>query len=168
MNNTSLDYSIYPISDKDTPFLKEYLYKALFVPPGSPPFPKSIVDEEFLKPIYEKWGKRGDIGFTAKEKELNRIIGMAWVRLYNKVNLPLGIIDPTIPTLTMAVDDNFRSKGIGTALIEKLIEAVKEQGFKGISLSVDHRNFAVKLYKKIGFKLYRASKEYNPLYLLKF
>ena len=168
MSNKYSDFSINPISEEDIPYLKEYLHKALFIPPGTPPIPKSIIDENFIKPIYENWGKTGDTGFCAYDDVTKILIGMAWVRLYEKVNLPFGIIDPTIPTLTMAVDGNFRSKGIGTALIEKLIEAVKEQGFKGISLSVDHRNFAVKLYKKIGFKLYRASKEYNPLYLLKF
>lgn len=167
MNNTSLDYSIAPITKKDTPFLKEYLYKALFVPPGTSPFPKSIIKEEFLKPIYDKWGKNGDIGFTANFSTTNQIIGMAWVRLYDNVNLPFGIIDTEIPALSIAIDENYRGLRIGTLLMLKLINSVKKQGFKGISLSVDRRNYAVKSYKKLGFILYKESKDYNPLYLLK-
>ena len=119
-----------------------------------------------IKPIYKKWGKRGDIGFAAKRD--NHIIGMAWVRLYDKVNLPFGIINTEIPALTISIDEKHRGKKIGTSLMIELINAVKQQGFGGISLSVDHRNYAVKLYKKMGFVLYRESKEYNPLYLLKF
>jgi ribosomal protein S18 acetylase RimI-like enzyme len=166
--NKKIDYSIHSISDKEIPYLKEYLYKAIFVPPETSPFPKSIIDEEFLKPIYKNWGKEGDIGFAAIDNKSNNIIGMAWVRLYDKENLPFGIIDIKTPALSIAIDKKYRSMGIGTQLMDELINSVKEQGFKGISLSVDNRNFAVKLYKKVGFELYKENKEYNPLYLLKF
>jgi len=93
---------------------------------------------------------------------------MAWLRLYDKVNLPFGIIDTAIPALSLAIDEEFRKMGIGTAMMKTLIKSAKEHGYKGISLSVDNRNFAIKLYKKVGFKLYRESKEYNPLYFLEF
>ncbi len=119
-------------------------------------------------PIYKDWGKHGDIGFWARDDLSEQLIGMAWVRLYNKVNLPFGIIDTNIPALSIAVDNTFQNRGIGLVLLNSLIDEVKEQGYEGISLSVDHRNYAVKLYKKVGFKLYRESKKYNPLYLLKF
>lgn len=167
LNKIITDYSLKPISDNEIPYLKEYLYKALFVPLGSQPYPKSIIVEPFIKPIYENWGKDGDIGFVALDN--SKIpIGMAWVRLYDNVNLPFGIIDATIPALTISIDENYRKMGIGSALMETLIDSAKEHGFKGISLSVDRRNYALKLYKKFGFRLYLEHKEYNPLYLLEF
>jgi len=164
----SIKYQIRPISDKEIPFLKDYLYMAMFVPPNSKPFPISIVDKSFFKLIYENWGKEGDIGLAVRDKKTKQIIGMAWVRLYEKVNLPLGIIDTTISALSIAIHEDYRKIGIGTELMVKLINSVKEKKFKGISLSVDRRNYAVKLYKKCGFKLYQESKEYNPLYFLEF
>lgn len=164
----SINYKIRPISEKEIPLLKNYLYIALFVPPGIKPFQKSLVDEPIFKPIYENWGKDGDIGFVATKITSEKVIGMSWVRLYDKVNLPFGIIDTIIPALSIAVDERYRNRGIGTALLNKLIDIVKNQGFKAISLSVDHRNYAVKLYKRFGFKLFQESEEYNPLYLLEF
>jgi ribosomal protein S18 acetylase RimI-like enzyme len=163
-----INYSIRPISKLEISNLKEFLYLALFVPPGSMPFPKSIIDEPIFKNIYDHWGKTGDIAFVAIEKSQDDLIGMAWVRLYDEINLSLGIIDTNIPALTIAIAEKYRNRGIGSALLLELIKTVKNQGIKGISLSVDNRNYAVKLYKIFGFKLYQESQEFNPLYLLKF
>lgn len=162
------DYLIRSISDREIPFIKEFLYLAMFVPLGSKPFPKSIVDEPIFKPIYKNWGKTGDIAFVAIENKTDNLIGMAWVRLYDAVNLSLGIIDENIPALSIAIKEKYRNSGIGTSLLNELIKTVKNNGFTGISLSVDYRNFALKLYERFGFKLYQESSEFNPLYLLKF
>jgi len=140
----------------------------MFVPKGSKPFSKSIVDEPIFKSIYKNWGKTGDIAFIAMENKSDNLIGIAWVRLYADVNLSLGIIDKSIPALSIAVKKKYRNNGIGTSLLDELIIAVKNQGFTGISLSVDNRNFALKLYEKFGFKLHQESSEFNPLYLLQF
>lgn len=166
MNKKILDYSISSITKEGIPFLKKYLYKALFIPPDSEPYQKSIVNEPIFKSIYENWGRNGNIAFMATDNKSNSIIGMVWVRLYNKINEPFGIIDNSIPALTIAVDEKYRNKGIGTALLEQLINEIKNQGFESISLSVDKRNYAIKLYKKFGFQLYKESKNYNPIYLL--
>ena len=93
---------------------------------------------------------------------------MVWVRLYDEVNLSLGIIDKNTPALSIAVKEKYRKSGIGTSLLNELINAIQNQGFTGISLSVDYRNFALKLYERFGFKLHQESSEFNPLYLLKF
>lgn len=51
----------------------------------------------------------------------------------------------------MAVLPGFRGKGIGTALLKRLIEDAREAGYPALSLSVDVRNPAYKLYCKLGF-----------------
>src|SRR3989344_6230593 len=48
----------------------------------------------------------------------------------------------------------FRRKGIATKLINKFIKALKNRGYKMISLSVNIKNKkAIKLYKKVGFNI---------------
>ncbi len=53
----------------------------------------------------------------------------------------------------VAVTENARKKGVGTALISHLKEVAKEKGLRFISLEVRESNLpAITLYKKQGFK----------------
>ena len=58
----------------------------------------------------------------------------------------------------------FRRKGIATKLINKFIKALKNRGYKMISLSVNIKNKkAIILYKKLGFNIcnYDLKKEWK-------
>lgn len=53
---------------------------------------------------------------------------------------------------TLAVSASTQGQGIGTKLLEFLIQHAKEQGHKKVGLLVDIENVdALKLYKKLGF-----------------
>lgn len=53
----------------------------------------------------------------------------------------------------IAIDECKRGKGLGTKIIQKVIEKAKKQGFKRVVLDTDLRNTgAAKLYESIGFK----------------
>ena len=41
---------------------------------------------------------------------------------------------------------------IGTAMMRKMLELLKLQGYERASLAVQKANFAVKMYKNVGFK----------------
>jgi len=62
-----------------------------------------------------------------------------------------GYISDTIPELSMAILPECRGMGIGTKLLEKIIED-NRQKYPQISLSVDPQNEAMKLYKRLGFR----------------
>ena len=48
---------------------------------------------------------------------------------------------------------NARGKGVGTALLEALLERARGEGYAGISLSVDRANAgAMELYERHGFR----------------
>ena len=49
----------------------------------------------------------------------------------------------------------YRNKGIGTALMKEMLALLKEKGYSQVSLSVQKDNYAVKLYRKSGFRIYR-------------
>ena len=46
----------------------------------------------------------------------------------------------------------YRGLGIGSQLMLKMLELLKQQGYEQASLAVQKTNYAVKMYKKVGFK----------------
>ncbi len=68
-----------------------------------------------------------------------------------------GFVDEQTPELSMALKPAYRGQGIGTMLMEALLQTLQQQGYKQLSLSVDKRNRAVGWYKKLGFEIVAAS-----------
>lgn len=136
-------------------FLDEMLYEAIYIPESSTPLPKSIINEPELFKYIEDWGREADIGFIAKYND--KMIGAVWVRLFLKNQKSFGFIDEKIPELSIAVKKQYRNMGVGSKLLLVIFNKVKSQGYYAISLSVDKRNRAVKLYKKLGFKKYNTT-----------
>ena len=58
----------------------------------------------------------------------------------------------TTPELTIAVLPGYRGRGIGTALLERLIAAVEIE-YEALSLSVWPANPAYRLYLRMGFEV---------------
>lgn len=59
---------------------------------------------------------------------------------------------------------DYRGRGLGSAFLAKVLELVKEEGFRRISLTVDTSNEpAIGLYTKHGFKIVRERRDlYGP------
>ena len=55
----------------------------------------------------------------------------------------------------MAVFEGYRGQGFGTQLMQRLIDKLIDHGFRRVSLSVDRRNPALRLYERFGFELVR-------------
>lgn len=63
----------------------------------------------------------------------------------------------------LAVDANFRSNGIGKALVEHCVAVAKEQGYPFIGLHTAHfMESAMRLYKQLGFSRV-PSLDFEPL-----
>lgn len=55
----------------------------------------------------------------------------------------------------IAVAEGYRGQGLATKLINMLISKAKDEGYQRVILDVDFKNpKALKLYQKIGFKIY--------------
>lgn len=68
--------------------------------------------------------------------------------------------------LGIAVAEGAQKKGLGTMMMEKLIDFAKEKNVQEISLSVDNDNpAAIKLYKRFGFALAQKN-EKSSIYRL--
>jgi len=135
-----------PATHLDEAFLFDMLYQALFVPPGHELFPRAVLEAPEIAHYVEGFGLHiDDIGFVA-EAEGTRI-GAAWVRLLQGDNRGYGYVDDDAPELTIAVVPEWRERGVGTALLTRLLEALPR-----ISLSSDPRNPARRLYRRLDFK----------------
>jgi ribosomal protein S18 acetylase RimI-like enzyme len=85
--------------------------------------------------------------FLAKHND--NIIGAAGC-LYSKKNPAIAIIGP------VCVLPEYRSKGIGTELLESIVEHLKEINGMAAYLAVNNSNPAVSMYSKIGFMQYQG------------
>ncbi len=140
---------IEPLSSEKASFLKELMYLALFVPPGSDPLPLSILEQPQIERYYKHWGGKGDLGVLAwKHREL---VGGAWCRLFDDKDPGYGFVNHETPELVVAVHSQYRNAGIGTRLLESLLHIASRKGFKRLSLSVQKLNPAIRLYKRMGF-----------------
>ena len=168
MNNTILSSSVVirPISKSKIPLLKEFLYLAIFIPPGGDPFPRELLNSPMLSKAYEKWGRDGDTALVAINNKTKEIIGIVWARLFRKNDPSYGFVDEKTPDMAIAVKAEYRGKGIGTQLLKNLIITLKGNGFNAISLSVEERNPALRLYKRLGFEIIKHEKGESPIMLL--
>jgi [ribosomal protein S18]-alanine N-acetyltransferase len=75
-----------------------------------------------------------------------------WYRFSSIEKPSFGFVDEDTPELGISVLPEYRNMGLGTILMNKMLHYAKSIGLKQISLSVDPKNFALTLYKKLGFK----------------
>jgi len=131
-------------------FLREMLYEAIYFADENQKLPKSVVFEPQLSKYVDNFGQNGDLAFVIVVE--NELVGAIWARLFPESRQGYGFVDETTPELSMAVMENCRNRGFGTFLLEKLMEALKTNGFEKVSLSVDKLNRALNLYRRIGFE----------------
>ncbi len=137
---------------KDYHFMREMLYEAIFIPEGKSRPPFSIIDDPAIYKYISGWMRASDCGFIAEVG--GRAIGAAWARLFENAAVGgYGFVDNSTPELGLAVLEEFRDKGTGTALMKALIAELKLKNYERLSLSVDKLNRAVGFYKKLGFSV---------------
>jgi len=142
------------IGNDDLPMLEDFLYHAIFIPPGALPFPRSEIYKPHCHIYIDGFGdKPGDYGVVA-ELDGNPV-GAAWVRIIPA----FGHIDDETPELATSVLDEYRNQGICTILMTSLFEILTESGYKQTSLAVQKENPAVRFYQRLGYKTIRESDE---------
>jgi len=59
----------------------------------------------------------------------------------------------TVHVIIRQLYKEYRGQGIGTKLMLRMLEELKNAGYKKASLTVQKANYTVKMYKKVGFKI---------------
>jgi ribosomal protein S18 acetylase RimI-like enzyme len=136
--------------------LREYLRLAIFVRPGDPPPAADIVDRPELACYIEDWGRYGDDAVVAEEESTGADLGAAWLRLWPGPETGYGFVDRATPELGIAVRPAYRGRGIGTCLLDALLDRASQR-HGAVSLSVSAGNPAVRLYQRLGFEMLSRS-----------
>jgi ribosomal protein S18 acetylase RimI-like enzyme len=62
-------------------------------------------------------------------------------------------VDDETPSFAISLHQEYRGQGIGSQLMVKMLELLKWEGYDRASLAVQKANYAVKMYKKVGFDI---------------
>lgn len=130
---------------QDIRFLRDMLHHAYYWKerkPDAGPGPVQL----YLK----GFGRDGDTVVVALVDGF--AVGAAWYRLFRAARPGYGFVDERTPELAIAVVPNARGKGVGSALLDALLDRARAAGHGAISLSVDKRNAgAIHVYEQHGF-----------------
>ncbi len=142
------------LRDNEKELLKDFLYEAIFIPEGVKAPDKDIIEKPELRIYYEDFGKKAADHCLVAEDE-GKVIGAVWTRIMNDY----GHIDDKTPSFAISLYREYRGRGIGTKLMREMLDLLKEKGYKKASLAVQKANYAVMMYKKVGFETVDENEE---------
>ncbi|MBE5946682.1 MAG: GNAT family N-acetyltransferase [Lachnospiraceae bacterium] len=149
-----MSYNIRQMSNKEIALLDDFLYEAIFIPEGVEAPPKEIINEPELQVYVKNFGKQeGDICFVAEVEE--KIVGAVWVRIMDDY----GHVEDGVPSFAISLYKEYRGFGIGTEMMKQMLTELKDRGYKKTSLAVQKANYAVKMYKNVGFEIIDENQE---------
>lgn len=135
------------LRDDEAGVLKDFLYEAIFIPEGVKPPDRSILEHPELSLYYEDFGSgREDRCIVAEDG--GRIVGACWTRIMDDY----GHVDDDTPSFAISLYKDYRGKGVGTAMMREMQELLKAEGWRKASLAVQKANYAVRMYKALGFR----------------
>lgn len=142
-----MKYEIRKIKEEEYSVLEEFLYEAIFIPEGMERPPKDIIQTPELQIYLKNFGSmESDYGLVAVVDQ--KIVGAIWARIMNDY----GHIDDETPSLALAIHQPYRGQGIGTKLLQFMMQILWKKGYQYVSLSVQKSNPARLLYEKLGFQ----------------
>lgn len=143
-----MDYIIRELKKEEINVLDTFLYEAIFIPEGVEAPSKEIIEQPELQVYITDFGKKkGDICFVAESD--NQIVGAVWVRIMNDY----GHVDNETPSFAISLLKEYRNYGIGTKLMKRMLDELRTSGYQQCSLLVQKKNYAVNIYKKVGFEI---------------
>ncbi len=149
-----MDYLIREIDESEYNVLNDFLYEAIFIPEGVQPPPRDIILRDELQVYVEHFGTRPDDKCFVAVAD-GSIIGAVWVRIMNDY----GSVDSSTPSFAISLYKEYRGYGIGTALMQRMLDYLRQSGYKQASLAVQKENYAVRMYQKVGFEVVSRNDE---------
>ena len=160
-----MNINIRKINCNEYKILDDFLYEAIFIPEDVEAPPREIINAPELQVYVDNFGSReGDICFVAEvesqakergKKLFHNIIGAVWVRIMDDY----GHIEDGVPSFAISLYKEYRGLGIGTTLMKQMLAELKDRGYRKTSLAVQKANYAVKMYKNVGFQIVDENEE---------
>ncbi|MDP4094202.1 MAG: GNAT family N-acetyltransferase [Bacillota bacterium] len=151
------DYMIRNIKPSEIHLLEDFLYEAIFQRDENNLLPREVIKQPQLSVFIDNFGKPTDNCLVAECD--GKIVGAVWTRILAGNVKGFGNIDDSTPEFAISLYKEYRKKGIGTALMSNMLQLLKKQGYKQTSLAVQKDNYAVRMYKALGFETVSATEE---------
>lgn len=149
-----MNINIRKIREDEYGLLEDFIYEAIFIPEGVEPPPRSIIYQPDLQVYIKNFGtEKDDICFVAEVS--GKVAGAVWVRDM----MDYGHIADGVPSFAISLYEQYRNHGIGTRLMITMLNELREKGYDRTSLAVQKANYAVKMYKKVGFEICDENEE---------
>ncbi|MBF4561896.1 GNAT family N-acetyltransferase [Microbacterium sp. VKM Ac-2870] len=148
-------FRVRPATQADGAFLGDMVVEAANWRPGAARPRHEVLTHPDHTRYISGWMRPGDAGVVAMDPQ-DVPIGAAWYRMLPRTDPGLGYVGTGVPELIIGVRPIWRAHGVGRALLQRLCEHAREQGFGRISLSVERGNYAQTLYRSEGFALTQA------------
>lgn len=140
--------------DVEQAFLEDFLYEAIFIPEGVEAPSREIIQLPELQVYITDFGKKpDDICFLAEAD--GKVAGAVWVRVMEDY----GHLEEGVPSFAISLYKEYRNLGIGTALMERMLQELAQRGYEKASLAVQKANYAVRMYQKVGFEIVGENEE---------
>jgi ribosomal protein S18 acetylase RimI-like enzyme len=136
------------LQPEETDLLKDFLYEAIFIPEGVEPPDRTIIERPELRIYSDDFGQSPADHCLLAEAD-GRIIGAVWTRIMNDY----GHVDDETPSFAISLFSEYRGQGIGTRLMKEMLSLLKEHGYRQASLAVQKANYAVRMYRNVGFEI---------------
>ena len=134
------------LREDETELLKDFLYEAIFIPEGIKPPNREIIEQPELKIYYEDFGTgRADHCIVADDN--GKVVGAVWTRIMDDY----GHVDDETPSLAISLYKEYRGQGLGTQMMNRMLNLLEEKGYEKASLAVQKANYAVRMYENVGF-----------------
>jgi ribosomal protein S18 acetylase RimI-like enzyme len=151
MNDSAAPIRVREARREDQPFLALMMFYAAHMDEeGKEPSAAAVMELSAAAQYVADWGRRYDLGFLALESKQDLRVGAAWLRLYRSDARAFGYVDDVTPELAIGVLPDYRGKGVGGLLLQKLMSEAAAN-HKSVSLNVGASNVAVRLYERLGF-----------------
>lgn len=136
------------------PLLETFLFHSIFQKDPENPIPFEEIYKPTLQVYIEGFGDRPD-DYCLCAEENGRVVGAVWVRIIHG----FGSVDDKTPEFAISLLPEARGKGIGTELMRAMLRHLKVQNYEKTSLAVQKANYALRMYKKVGFKIIDENEE---------
>lgn len=159
------DYTIREIKPTEIPLLADFLYEAIFQPDEQKRLPRDVIEQPELQVYIENFGGPDDHCLIAECDD--KIIGAVWTRIMAGEVPGFGNVDDETPEFAISLYPQYRNRGIGTALMKRMLQHLKTKGYRQVSLAVQKDNYALSMYQAVGFSVIdELDQEYLMICLL--
>ena len=158
MNIVSEKLKIRKLQESEKSVLKDLQYEAIFIPEGVEPPPFEIIKHPEIDVYIRDFGKKQDDYCLIAEID-GKIVGGVWVRIISGEIKGFGYVDDQTPEFAISLFKEYRKQGIGTKLMLEMIDYLRNKGYKQCSLAVQKANYAVKMYKNVGFETIKEKRK---------